>query len=302
MNEMTRRQAEYTLAEFSRLQACLQRWAVAGSPYQVEDIASLWWGTYTFLPLDEGNQVQIWETADGEVAAFALLESDFLTPSIAPDYRRSEALLGQILRWAEAEVKAAGLTELLTWGYERESATRDFLEAQGFGLQDEPSYLVKFQRDLAEPIPELAPLEGITVRHVGGEHEFTERIEAHRDAFAPSRFSREVYDRVRSSPVYRPELDLVAVAEDGTIVGYCICWFDPLTQFGVFEPVGTRAAYQGRGIGKRVMTEGLRRLQALGAEVATLHTGSGNAQGIGLYEALGFRQADRAVMYRKVLG
>lgn len=303
-NEFRARQADYTMAEYRRLQDCLQRWAVAGSPYHIEGVAGLWWGTYAFLPLDAENQVRIWEDAGGEVAGFALLEADFLTYSIAPEYRQGNELLGEILAWAAGVAKAHGHTDLHTWGQELEGDTCDFLEAQGLGLQDDPYFMIRFRQDLDGVLMELPPLEGMTLRQVAAENEaeIAERIEAHRDAFSPSRFTRELYDRVRSSPVYRPDLDIVAVTEDGTIASYCICWFDPVTQIGEFEPVGTREAYHGKGVGKRVMLEGLRRLKALGAEVATVQTGCKNVGGVKLYQSVGFEEADRAYLYVKGLG
>jgi len=66
---------------------------------------------------------------------------------------------------------------------------------------------------------------------------------------------------MRGIPGYTPELDLVAVSADGTFASYCICWLDPVSKIGEFEPVGTRAAYRGKGLGKALMLAGLRRLK-----------------------------------------
>ena len=45
-------------------------------------------------------------------------------------------------------------------------------------------------------------------------------------------------------------------------------WFDDVTRSAYFEPVATVPAHQRRGLGKAVMTEGLRRLQRMGATLA----------------------------------
>ena len=46
---------------------------------------------------------------------------------------------------------------------------------------------------------------------------------------------------------------------DGELAAFCTVWVDPETRTAVFEPVGTHPNHQKRGLGKAVMTEGLRR-------------------------------------------
>ncbi|HEU5102850.1 MAG TPA: GNAT family N-acetyltransferase [Roseiflexaceae bacterium] len=60
-------------------------------------------------------------------------------------------------------------------------------------------------------------------------------------------------------------MDLVAIAPEEDIAAFCTIWFDDVTRSGYFEPVATVPAHQRRGLGKAVMTEGLRRLQGIGA-------------------------------------
>ena len=54
------------------------------------------------------------------------------------------------------------------------------------------------------------------------------------------------------------------------IAAFCTVWFDDVTRTGEFEPVGVAPEYQGRGLGKAIMCEGLRRLKRLGAADATV--------------------------------
>jgi len=53
------------------------------------------------------------------------------------------------------------------------------------------------------------------------------------------------YRNIQNAPLYRRDLDLVAVAPDGAIAAFCTAWFDDVTRSGVFEPVATRAATSG---------------------------------------------------------
>ena len=55
---------------------------------------------------------------------------------------------------------------------------------------------------------------------------------------------------------------------DVAIAAFCTIWFDDVTPSAYFEPVATVPAHRRRGLGRAVMTEGLRRLQRLGATTA----------------------------------
>ena len=54
-------------------------------------------------------------------------------------------------------------------------------------------------------------------------------------------------------------------------------WFDPVNAVGLFEPVGTHPDFQGQGLGKAVMAEGLRRMKAAGMRRAILGFDPNNA-------------------------
>jgi len=76
------------------------------------------------------------------------------------------------------------------------------------------------------------------------------------------------YRNIQTAPLYRRDLDLVAIAPEGEIAAFCTIWFDDVTRSGYFEPVATVPARQQRGLGRAVVTEGLRRLQRMGATTA----------------------------------
>lgn len=139
------------------------------------------------------------------------------------------------------------------------------------------------------------------MRPVGGEAEWGDRVEAHREVWHPSRVTPEAYRRLRAAPGYDPRLDLVAVEPDGTFGAYCVCWFDPASRAGLFEPVGTRAAYRRKGLGGAVMAEGLKRLRDLGARTALVSAVHGNGAAIRLYESVWFETVNREWLYGKKL-
>jgi ribosomal protein S18 acetylase RimI-like enzyme len=136
---------------------------------------------------------------------------------------------------------------------------------------------------------------------VAGEDEWAARVELHRDVWSPSRVTLEAYRRLRAAPIYRPDLDLVVIAPDGTLASYAICWLDAANRSGEFEPVGTRAAFRGQGLGKAVVQEGFRRLRACGARVACVTAVGGNMAAQKLYASAGFQTVTREHLYRKPL-
>ncbi len=105
----------------------------------------------------------------------------------------------------------------------------------------------------------------------------------------------------RKAPGYDPRLDLVAVAPDGEFGSYCLCWFDPQSRTGLFEPLGTRQAHRGKGLGKTVMQEGLRRLRGLGAQTAFVTAIHDNEAATSLYESVDFHTVNTERLYGKKL-
>jgi ribosomal protein S18 acetylase RimI-like enzyme len=106
------------------------------------------------------------------------------------------------------------------------------------------------------------------------------------------------YRNVQRAPLYRRDLDLVAVAPDGELAGFCTAWLDDLTRVGAFEPVGTAPAHRRRGLGKALLCEGLRRLEWLGA--TTVHVGSYDEPAHALYASVGFTEYELSEPWRKV--
>jgi ribosomal protein S18 acetylase RimI-like enzyme len=107
--------------------------------------------------------------------------------------------------------------------------------------------------------------------------------------------------RFMQSPVYSPDNDLVAVSPDGDFASFCNLWPDPVTRVGLFEPVGTHPAFQGRGLDRAVISAGLQRLHKLGMTQANICVESENLKAIRLYESLGFQRSFRLLTYEKAL-
>jgi len=75
-----------------------------------------------------------------------------------------------------------------------------------------------------------------------------------------------VEQRLLETSIYRPDLDLVVLAEDDTTAGYGMFWFDPVSRIGIVEPMRTLDGHQQRGLARHILTAGINRLVEAGAE------------------------------------
>jgi mycothiol synthase len=97
-------------------------------------------------------------------------------------------------------------------------------------------------------------------------------------------------ERIIGTHLYQPDLDLVAVAPDGTLAGFCVGWHEPTCGVAQLEPVGVHPRYQRRGLSRALLTEMLHRLKGRGATVAIAETDPGRTAGRAAYDAVGFKQ------------
>jgi ribosomal protein S18 acetylase RimI-like enzyme len=104
------------------------------------------------------------------------------------------------------------------------------------------------------------------------------------------------------SSIYVPEHEIFVEAPDGRIAAFCIIWTDSQTKTGLFEPVGTHPDFQGRGLGKSLLFEGLRRLKSEGMNEASVCVHNTNPTAMRLYEAVGFHQIKRLLTYTRKRG
>jgi GNAT superfamily N-acetyltransferase len=258
-----------------------------------------YWRWHGIVNLDDGilDDIFIWEDGNGRIAAVLNQESNgqaFL--QIDPEWQSAE-LEAEMIATAEEYLtrpNADGRDHLLVWANEQDGLRQEVLAGRGYGKETWAEY--QRRRTLAAPIPDARPAAGYTVRALGDGAELLERSYASGLAFHPDDVSYAVenradvnwYRNIQNAPLYRRDLDIVAIAPDGAVASFCTIWFDDVTRTGAFEPVGTVPVHQRRGLGKAVMAEGLRRLKRIGATMA--YVGSYSAEAHGLYEAMGFTE------------
>lgn len=101
--------------------------------------------------------------------------------------------------------------------------------------------------------------------------------------------------RTLHAPRYLPDLDLVAVAPDGTLAGFCVCWLAHDRQEAQIEPMGVHPAFRGRGLARALLREAFRRLRGYGATRALVEPWARDAPANRAYADAGFHVAHTIV-------
>lgn len=225
-------------------------------------------------PLEE--KVVLWELADGQIAAVLNSEGQGEAYLQVHPQWRTPALEEEMIEAAEARLAVTGEDDsrsLGVWADDQDALRQAILAQRGYARDGTAEH--QHRLDLTAPIPDTSVAEGFTVRSLGDVDELPARSWFSWKAFNPNEpeeafkeLGWEWYLEIQRCPLYRRDLDLVAVAPNGDLAAFTTVWFDDVARTAYFEPVGTYPAYQRRGLARAVMTEGLKRVQHLGATLA----------------------------------
>lgn len=279
----------------------------SGGPTYYVHIGDLnWWLFYLNQDQDPRQRIYLWDRSGAGVEGWALFSPRFRAFDVFVHPNESARVEGMLL-WAEEQmaglVRAQGGHELCTmWISEHDTRVRAHLESCGFERSGD--HLRYLMRSLEGPLAESYLPPGYVVRHVAGEQEARRRAAVSHAAFASNQPFDAYVQRTLAfmrCPVYRPELDLVVIGQDGQFASFCICWLDDQNRVGHFEPVGTHPEFRRKGLGQAVLWEGMRRMQAHGMATAGVCVGHDNPAAKALYESVGFRLAQNIHTYTKAI-
>jgi len=248
-------------------------------------------------------EIRLWESGDRLVGWTWFRTRGGFDIFITPGHQGDGSLLQEMLDVVDEIVRsavAAGdvLGSVYTFFLDEDEQLAGALRARGYqeSVTGGGDVLRRDLLDLTAP----APAPGYRLQWVADEADVLERVTAHQAAFAPSDLSFDRYQRVRATWPYRPELDRIAVADDGSVASFCTAWLDEQNASGLLEPVGTHPDYRRRGLATAVCLDALRALRHAGARTAQVGTGSAVARAT--YLAAGFRPWKREVTYRRLVG
>lgn len=247
------------------------------------------------------KDVHLWEDGFGKLVGVVNPEDrGTVFVQIHPDHR---CLEDEMFDWAERRHQASRPADADRWplstsvyDYDRERAA--LLTQRGYRNLGLGGY--KRRCALERPIPDAPLPAGYSIRNIRGkdQRDLAKWAAVDNQAFNITKHTAETVQVRLRAPTYRQDLDLVAVAPDGTFASFCIVWFDEVNRYGAFEPVGTHPAHRKRGLAKAAMCEGLRRLKALGGTMAYVGCGTDVAANR-LYESVGFTDFYRDYPWQK---
>lgn len=247
--------------------------------------------------------IGLWENRAGELVAFVLAESpDDAHLQVHPDYRHLEE---QLVEWAEENLgaeDAEGRRQLQIYTYEYDALRQQTLAARGY---EKMAYggMIRHLRLGCQSLPavEMAPGYHLRTTQPGDLEDCWRIARLLNAAFNRTIHNAEEYQNfARRAPCFRVDLDLVAVAPDGSFAAYVGIPYDEANRWGIFEPVCTHPDHQRKGLGRALMSEGLLRLWQLGATDASVDTGDMVAANA-FYTAMGFTEAYKGFSWRKWL-
>jgi ribosomal protein S18 acetylase RimI-like enzyme len=262
--------------------------------------------------LDEAENVGMWEDKAGCLMAWAALQTPFWTIDIACHPEAPTDLWQHALRWADERATAVLATPYghPVWFvnvFRHQEARRQELEAQGFACQEhvgENSWskaLLQYAEPEEPEAPDLPP--GFLIRASHGVAEVAEAVRVHRAAFGSENMTEGWRRRFIERPEYAADRDLVMVAPDGQLVGFCVCWFDAVGPTGLpsgqIEPMGVLPEFHRHGLGRALLTEGIRRLRQHGAEAVFVESDRDRDGAFDFYHAVGFRVLHDVLVFRK---
>lgn len=249
------------------------------------------------------QNIQLWETDSGNLVAVAHPEGrGNVHLELHPDYRHLEP---EMLDWAEGSLSVpmenGTQHQLETFVNDYDVYRQKLLLERGY-KKLEYGGVTRYMRLGQQPLVQPQFADGYTIRTTNPE----DPADCQRLAdILNAAFNRDFHEGIHyqnlalNAPCFRRDLDLVAVAPDGSFASYVGIPYDEANKLGINEPVCTHPEHQRKGLGKALMQEGLLRLKAIGAVHVTVGTGD-MIPANRLYDSLGFTEAYKGHVWQKV--
>jgi mycothiol synthase len=221
---------------------------------------------------------------------------------------RTVVLIGRMTAWIQDV--AARSPALLgdpsddhrIWIGEADDRLLEALALLGYARTDVPAYhhFVGRTDQLDLAVPDLP--DGYRLSTIATDADIAARVVAGHGAFPGSTMTEEKYRFCRTTPLYRPTLDTVIVAPDGSFAAFALGWLDPLSLSVELEPVGVHPDHQRRGLGRAVCRAALRAAAGMGGREVLIAAESGNPAANGLYASLGLGLSARVIALSRSAG
>lgn len=261
------------------------------------------------------REVALWESGS-DLVAFAMFKAPpsgvgddvFFWFTVHPSARETD-IAADILAWAaERASVAVGLDAVLMTAAREDDRWRLALLSR---LSFAPiRVFLRMVRKLDDDLAVLSPPAGYQTRPVAGLDEVDAWVDLYNSSFADHWEHIDMTPEERRIDIgrdrYRGDLDLVAVAPDGTLAAFCSCGIsnhDDGSREAWINLVGTRPIQRRRGLAGALITAGLAALRADGMTEAKLGVDAKSpTNATTLYESLGFVVTSTTTVFRRAVG
>jgi len=249
---------------------------------------------------------RVWFTRQGEPCAYAYVLFPYNNLTLEADEKCwTDEWEDEAVGWAEAQMHTHYSADLVNQTLDGNCRGEDgrmtrFFLRHGF-IKDDLESLTFALEISEEPAPPVLP-EGFTLRPLRPQSELEEVVALHQAAHGTDNFTREERLAIMGSAEYIAELDLVVAAPDGRLAGNCICGMSEAGGLeGYTDPVVVHPRYQGKGLARALIQEGLGGLFTRGVRRVQFGTSSSNIAMQRVADALGFACVARNTWFSKHL-
>jgi mycothiol synthase len=237
------------------------------------------------------------------LAAFAYVD-EFANLWFEVAYRYlTRRLETEIIQWGvqvqQERNREAGENATLDANCEAHNKERiEILQRNGFVQQSIRS--LHYELTLKMPITQVPFPTGYTWRHVTTADPVEDLVTLHRLAFGTENMTVDYRQAMMHAPQYEMDLDLVSIAPDGSLAGFCICNVDEADRtIGNTDPIGVHPQHQGKGLAKALSTIGINLLAQRGVTRVQTGTSSENLGMQALANSLGFKCISEKLWFSK---
>ena len=261
--------------------------------------------------LETPDNTGLWVNPAGQLVAWAVMQVPFWTIDYAYHPDGDSNLHRWLLVWADHRARQvldtpSGRPCWFVMVLANQTDRIRDLEEAGFASQanagEDAWSKVLMQRSAQIPVADCALAAGFIIRPLAGEKEVEAYVQLHQSIFSSKNMTDGWRARTLRRSEYLADLDLVAVAPDGGLAAFCVCWLSKDSEgrpIGQIEPLGVHEDFRRLGLGRAILSEGQRRLYLCGAERVYVETDKYRNAVLELYEAVGFHRVQDVLVYRK---
>ncbi len=266
------------------------------------DVSRINWWRYSYHAQKDrewfNQNAHYWENDKGEVVGLFISEygrNDFFALA-DPAYPN---LLEIIITWGET-VWSKQKKEISTYIFDFDTAKTQIFQKHGYICVRQENNVRYYDMTTYDFDYTIRP--GFKIITFGEFGDYDQRVALVKNAFNNPNYTKERLVSLQSSPQYLPDLDLIAVNQEGKAVAYCMGWVeDHDDTLGYIEPMGTHSKYRKMGLASSLAKECFKRLATLGVKTASIASNAEPDISNFLYESLKPVNKKKGFEYKKIL-